>query len=509
MELDLRKRKFLFFFVLMFAFLYLSFTYNMFGAAEQCFFLGHQRDSEDLVLGKIIADRVGKTNKLSNLGRSFMEGTKGIVFQSYNFIEEKEPINNIRIADFSDNNWNKGGRKSDKSFLIESKFYDLVRKGTGYQLLVGDQKRYIKEVKRVGEYAEVHYYGEKLPESGRSFSVNFDAFDTKDFRHVAYTSQYGFQGMWFSLLYNKFGISFRGLQKINTIILSVTIILLTLLFAKVFSKQLAFLFFITIFLSPWVVSFARNLYWVEFTWFVPAVFCYFMWLKKNFDTRIFLLALFCSSVFIKCLCGYEYLSSILLFAAAPFVYELLTSTTKEQFQEAFKWLVAIGLVGVLGFMAALLFHASLRTGGDVIEGLKIIWETDVKRRTYGDPALFNPAYKDSLTASAWQVVMTYIGSWRTDIILGIPGNWFVPIVCLALLTIFGELSFNHPEARKQFYLLITFALPALSWYILGKSHSYVHTHMNFVLWYFGFVAVTFYVIITGLARLAKPYINRT
>ena len=38
-------------------------------------------------------------------------------------------------------------------------------------------------------------------------------------------------------------------------------------------------------------------------------------------------------------------------------------------------------------------------------------------------------------------------------------------------------------------------LTSVSWFVLAKSHSYVHTHINFVLWYMGYVQVCLYVIV--------------
>ena len=50
--------------------------------------------------------------------------------------------------------------------------------------------------------------------------------------------------------------------------------------------------------------------------------------------------------------------------------------------------------------------------------------------------------------------------------------------------------------RSEFVALyiVTF-LTSVSWFVLAKSHSYVHTHINFVLWYMGYVQVCLYVIV--------------
>ena len=46
------------------------------------------------------------------------------------------------------------------------------------------------------------------------------------------------------------------------------------------------------------------------------------------------------------------------------------------------------------------------------------------------------------------------------------------------------------ETKNNFNaLIITFwvsIIAPLSWFILFKSHSYIHTHMNFIVWYMPF-----------------------
>jgi hypothetical protein len=44
-------------------------------------------------------------------------------------------------------------------------------------------------------------------------------------------------------------------------------------------------------------------------------------------------------------------------------------------------------------------------------------------------------------------------------------------------------------------LCIVSFLTCTSWFILGKSHSFIHVHMNYVLWYFGSVQVSLYIVL--------------
>jgi len=42
---------------------------------------------------------------------------------------------------------------------------------------------------------------------------------------------------------------------------------------------------------------------------------------------------------------------------------------------------------------------------------------------------------------------------------------------------------------------------------LAKSHSYVHIHLNYVLWYFGFVQICLYVIVDKIYLIYKKILE--
>ena len=155
------------------------------------------------------------------------------------------------------------------------------------------------------------------------------------------------------------------------------------------------------------------------------------------------------------------------------------------------------MAGVCGFIVVLMYHAGLR-GDTIIQGIQDIYEKDIKRRTYGEAAKFTAAYGPSLNACVWSVVKKYIYEWRTEVLPGISGKNFFLFVCMGTVSLFFTARARFGMEKEKFVAFIIFMLPALSWFVLGKSHSYVHTHMNFVLWYFGFIAVVMYCIVDGV-----------
>lgn len=316
-----------------------------------------------------------------------------------------------------------------------------------------------------------------------------------------YSSQYGLQGKFFQLM--------AGIPVRNTLCCILTAVVFTmiiLLIRKKYGTLLALCFFITFLLSPWIVNFARNLYWVEFTWFVPMLLGLCIGLEyENTKRFVAICAGAFISILVKSLCGYEYLSVILLamiaFPTIDFLKSLFTHDLKKS-RRIFAVIFSMGVSALLGFAFALIIHAYLRGDRNIITGLKNIYHQDVLRRTLGgNPEDFHPVYKDSLEASILAVIRKYY-HFGTEIISGIPGRLFSFItVCPILIFCFKKISGKLDNNDVIMYFV--FYLSCISWYILGKSHSYIHTHMNYVLWYFGFVQICFYVIAKQLLELIK------
>ena len=147
-------------------------------------------------------------------------------------------------------------------------------------------------------------------------------------------------------------------------------------------------------------------------------------------------------------------------------------------------------------------HAGIRGNGSILEGIKTIYEGDVLRRTSGGQINdFSAMYYESFNASAWEVICKYF-TFSTEIITGIRGNLF-PLLSITPLVLF---AYEYKNQKLDWVLVsqyLYFMLTAVSWFALAKSHSYIHTHMNFVLWYFGFVQICIYITVKHL----KDYIE--
>ena len=208
-----------------------------------------------------------------------------------------------------------------------------------------------------------------------------------------------------------------------------------------------------------------------------------------------------ASILVKCLCGYEYITVIMMGMIAFLLCDLAEMFAKKDRKRAnilFRTIIILGVTALAGFFMAILLHASFRGEGNLGVGVKRILEEDALRRTYGADITMAGSlnsYKDdySITASAWETICQYF-HFYTQIVTGVGGNLF-GLLCVVPLMIFAN---DHKKKSLDMRLpamYVVFFITSVSWFVLAKSHSYVHTHMNYVLWYFGFVQICFYIIL--------------
>lgn len=328
-----------------------------------------------------------------------------------------------------------------------------------------------------------------------------------------YRSQYGLQGKIFlrmaRFLDEEDCISI--LELFNCAALSVVCVLLVLLIGKKHDRILAGCFYITFWLSPWVVSFAGSLYWTAFLWFAPMLggLACSVWIENRWVCRIETAGIG-FAVLLKCLCGYEYLSSIMtgavLFLAVDFAVAVHEKNRKRA-ALALRVILYAGLAAVAGFVLALSIHAPLKSGGSVWEGIRIIFEQDLLRRTGGaDLNSFDAVYWDSFNASAWSVFCRYF-HFGTQVLAGIPGNLF-PLLCVVPLAVFVYDGMHKKLDIAEAALYAASFFAAVSWFVLAKAHSHIHTHMNYVLWYFGFVQACLYIPLKRVCKRYRFYLHK-
>lgn len=450
-----------------------------------------QADSETLVTGPLRGNIEHIDKGIYPLGRYI--GIDGIMMNYSKREKSKQWKDGYSVDEpalvISNNNFSKEfveklaiiKDKIGNEYTVEDYTYD----GDYIRLKLPSGVRLSKEIN--GSLTELQY-----------FDANGDALSIGKISD--YKSQFGLQGLILENISPK-GLSYLKIRNIARgvciVILAAVLIAICYLIGKKYNWLLAGAYYVTFCTSPWIVNFAPNLYWVEFTWFIPMLIGLGVTMTNMcFKYRFLAYCGALTAITVKCLCGYEYISTIIMgMIMFPLVDMIISWKNGDGKRTGLYLKLALGLciVGVVGFWIALTMHGYVRGDGNIYTGLQDIYQHDVLRRTLGGNAAdFPKVYENSLNASILSVVYKYM-IFNTKIVLGIPGKLF-PVIALLPMVI----SYYYKRKDRKLFsnevwgLYIISFLATTSWYVLAKAHSYIHVHMNYVLWYFGFVQICIY-----------------
>lgn len=459
-----------------------------------------QNDSETLVTGAIYAEQKGLFTSKYGLGRYTDVLAKHTSYR-HKFANDSMWIDSYCITEpmlaLANNEYIKTISKVGNYIKFSNgEIFEIVgnqEKGSWIYITLNSEKPLSNE--KFGSLIEAKFYDENLNEYSPG-------------EYMPYNSQYGLQGKVFKVL-SSFIDNDNIVELLNLLCCfatAITFSLIVLLIQRKYNSCMAVMFYITFMLSPWIVNFARNMYWVEFTWFIPMLIGLICSLYT--DNKIVRISSYIATLVamcIKCLCGYEYISTVMLAMIVFLIADFADAYIKKDKNAAklyFRTVVIIGVSALIGFMVAMCIHAQIRGNGEIMSGIKMIIKEDVLRRTNGANLNdLNENYWPSLNASIWETLCKYF-DFPTEIITGIRGNLF-PLLCIVPLCVF-LIDYKRKEIDvKKIVMYFMFFAASISWFVLAKSHSYIHTHMNYVLWYLGFVQIALYIIIDKIIRLIK------
>ena len=331
-----------------------------------------------------------------------------------------------------------------------------------------------------------------------------------------YNSQPAGQGMIFSLLDRL--IPFSQHSKLNFFYI-ITALLSAIAFTFIinwfyeeFGLLTAFFVLLSILLSHWVTVFGKNLWWSLWAFYLPMIVVLY-YLKKHRDIEKHqiskLVLLIFIAVSIKCFInGYEYITTTLIMMITPCIYYAILD--KWNSGQLLKWTFATSIGSGIAIMLSIImlcFQIGAIKGG-FVDGIEhVIWSFG--KRTYGEAEDFPPIYAASLDAGTVGVVITYLNGVFFDLTNylsikeGLVSNHIFKIRYYYLIILFMVISiplFVHSrkikDGRQQQYTALFWAtwfsiLAPLSWFVIFKAHSYIHTHMSFLLWQMPFTLFGF------------------
>ena len=343
-------------------------------------------------------------------------------------------------------------------------------------------------------------------------NLTFEKFST-------YNSQPGGQGMIFSLLDRLLPFSPQvKLQIFYVLTALLSAIALTFIidwFYEEFALLSALFVIGSAVLSQWLTVFGKNLWWSLWAFYLPMIaVLYFLKRHRVPENRQYLWfgILIFISMSIKCFInGYEYITTTLIMMMTPCIYYAILD--KWSRQQCLKWALAAGIgtgVAVLLSMLMLCFQIGAVKDG-FMDGIKhVIWSFG--KRTYASPEDYPPVYAASLEAGAIGVVITYMNgiffdfnnylsqtnTFVTKHLFKIRYYYLIVLFMAVSALLFWRSKKMVAERQRQHIALIWTTwfsiLAPLSWFVIFKAHSYIHTHMSFLLWqmpftFFGFAVL--------------------
>ena len=341
------------------------------------------------------------------------------------------------------------------------------------------------------------------------YELSFEKFST-------YNSQPGGQGMIFSLLDRCIPLSPQiklwSFYVLTALLSAIALAAIIGWFYDEFGGWVAIFVIGSAVLSQWLTVFGKNLWWSLWAFYLPMiVVMYFLKrYKETLDRQLirFGIVIFIS-VFIKCFInGFEYITTTLVMMMVPFVYYVILD--KWSGRQCVKWTLAAGLgSGVAIFFSLIMLCFQIGAAKDgFMDGVEhVIWSFG--KRTYGEAEDFPPVYAASLNAGTLSVVITYMNGVFFDLNNYISNtndfvsNFLLKVRYYYLIVLFVVMSAllfwrskKMMAARRQQDIALIWTtwfsiLAPLSWYVIFKAHSYIHTHMSFLLWqmpftFFGF-----------------------
>ena len=330
-------------------------------------------------------------------------------------------------------------------------------------------------------------------------------------KYVPYESMIGGQAHAISYIWRHTSCStISCFHVVNSALFAVVAVAMFVGIASLGSRGLAWAWIVSVIASPWMAVAGRNLYWSPWLWFLPALAAIALTRARTIRWRsVAAAALFLAFAAKYLISGFEIFTSVTLLAAAmPLLAALMGGSNFGSWARQGWNVVIVGCASGLAFALALAFQAQL-LAGSLAEGLKQIWVDAVLRRGYGNAEEFDPVYATSLQSSPVDVVLRYVTPewwWRTDLLafsvdwdgdlfsVSLGGSMFFWLILLSGgIVLARAIQGDHLWIRDASLLVIGFCV-AVSWFIAAKGHSFIHTHVLFVLWYFLFVPAMLFVI---------------
>ena len=344
-----------------------------------------------------------------------------------------------------------------------------------------------------------------------------------------YTSQFGLHGMVMALASP--GASLYGAMRIVTAVLVAAVVATAVIACwRAWGGRAATVLLALLSLSTILNAFGRSTYWQPWTLLLPTLVTMLVWPRLGRGRRKWVRGglMIAGLVFLKALCGYEYITTVILGAAAGVAFHEFRGRVDRALVAR---LFAACITGVAGFLAAVGVHVAQLS---LLYGDASIITSRASERTF-DPSTMDlvlPAVWEQAdpvtrwllerdeTAGLWFFRM--LGYARDSVVsLPAPDGWGfgpasygIPLWFFVLVWAFlgwqalGRRTEDYAVQRRLAVAAGVGLIGGISWLLLAFGHSIHHWRLNGLVFYVAFLPLVFAMLgvrIESVLRRVRPH----
>lgn len=291
--------------------------------------------------------------------------------------------------------------------------------------------------------------------------------------------------------------------------------------------------------SPWIVGYARNLYWFEWMMLLPFAFALlaYPWFKGRGLSRVFY-GIEAVLLYVKLLNGYEHVTVVAVSVLVPVVmYEAIKSTAP--LWKYWKQAMIVAGISVIALGGAIATHLGTlsqhygswdeatarlreRSSERSVAGLQrmqpyVILGTQV---TLPDVYAFIDRFTDleflkdgngSPVKYAAISAINYLLLPAVTLPISIAGVFGVVLQSVAAFMVYGFLAIRrikHSKQYKKYYRSLLYGfwvsvLAWMTWIVLMPGHVYPHAHLNAIIFYLPMLFICYMAIGCVVAEMIK------
>lgn len=247
--------------------------------------------------------------------------------------------------------------------------------------------------------------------------------------------------------------------------------------------------FASVLLAPWLQRGMKDLYWCLWTWLLPLLAA--LWLchctRVRGKTPRGCWPLVAAACMVRCMCGFEFISTFLILCEAPLVYCWAGGDRRAWLRR----MICTGFAAVGGVAAALgaWFIQGVIYFGSAAGSWQNLTGAVTSRVSLTDDMVSNVSVAQVLTRYFVEVdePLLQFGSLTITLKPLIAVTLLGFALCLAVLALRKKPL--AVLAGPALVWVLNLAAP-VSWMVLSKAHAYVHVHLVPMLWHFALVPVS-------------------